>query len=180
MKKISFFYVLIIGLIINFTFNGCKEDPIPPPPPPNDGLESKSFIVEQLKDSVAGYYKDNVDIATALECSYILRNKTNDIIEYNVSIERVQAEPSHSIIHCIVVCISPMNMTNFFDDMGKWTPGFSYTISPNAQTNPKADSYIKMWTGNEMPGVDKLKITYSNANDPTDFVYFTLTFNFFE
>ena len=55
MKKTSFFYLLMAGLII---FTACK-DPVEPKPT-TTGLESKSFIVEQLKDSVAGNYADYV------------------------------------------------------------------------------------------------------------------------
>ncbi|MCL2039823.1 MAG: hypothetical protein FWG85_05280 [Bacteroidetes bacterium] len=185
MKKTSFFYVLIVGLIINF--NSCKDPVTHPDPPKSTGLESKSFIVEELKDSVAGHYADYIKSETetenSLKCSYSVRNKTNNTINYNVSIERVQAEPLHIIIHCILVCIAPTNMSNFFGLTGVWEPGFSGSFLPEGKTYPATDSYIQMWSGEGFmagPGLNKLKVTYTNENDPSDYVYFTLTFNFFE
>ena len=176
MKKTSFFYLLMAGLII---FTACK-DPVEPKPT-TTGLESKSFIVEQLKDSVAGNYADYVKSENSLKCSYIVRNKTNATIQYNVSIAKLQFEPSHWITHCIGSCILPTQMSYFAD---LWDPGNSTDLVPGGQTNPEMDSYIEMWSGESSltckPGINKLKVTYTNAKDPTDFVYFTLTFNFFE
>jgi hypothetical protein len=184
MKKTPFFYYsLLVGLLVLFTFSACKDKDDDDTKKP----ETKpSFEVIELIDSVAGNYLVCGDASSPLKCSYIVRNRTKDTIKYHIKLEKIQTEPDHFIEYCIgAVCVNQKVSAM----LPIWSSDFPLTFIPNGQTNPDANSYIKMWSKNPLSiddtfppkaGMNRFRVTYYNVADETDFVSFVLTYNFHE
>jgi hypothetical protein len=188
MKKTPFYYYfLILGLFITLIFSACKDEPHIEPPSDNV-LKSKSFEVIDLHDSVAGNYSSYPKIgfgggySSSLKCSYIVRNITSDTIKYHIKLERLEANLEHYMQYCIgTACETP----KVSDMPNPWTTApFPNTFLPNGQTDAMNNSYIGMWSGagaaTTQPGLNKFRVTYSNAFNTSDYVTFVLTYNFYE
>jgi len=185
MKKTPFFYyLLILGLFISLAFNACK-DPVDPPKP------SKSFEVTLLKDSVYGEYPSYFYIQggspASLKCTYIVRNVKNDSVRYHVKIEALESVLTHRMTLCIGMTCEEATIADLFGFLGVWPKniGLPNVFAPKQATDPATNSYLEMWAGsdsaeNTKPGINKFRVTYTNADDPTDYVSFILTFNFYD
>ena len=188
MKKTSFFYYsLMLGLCVSLIFTACKDDDKDSIKPKTE-LESKSFIVTLLNDSVAGPYLNHTisnDFGEVfpLICTYIVKNKTNGNVDFHIKIEKLQAEPDHYMYYCIGnSCPQDPQKVSTKPDVWIDTEDWAKTFAPGEETNPDGNSYIKMYSGNNpldaIPGLNKFRITYYNEKDESDYVRFVLTFNF--
>ena len=197
MKKTSFFcYLLMLGFFISLTFNACKDDPEIPPPTTNGNiLKSKSFEVTELNDSVSGdfalhFHQPDTNFdppiqKLPLKCSYVVRNITNDKVKYHTKIEAIESIFTHKIEQCMGDACLTNTVSEMFGLFGEWKSNSNWpnVFVPNGTTHPDLNSYIKMWAGETaedvVPGLNKFRVTYTNAADATDYVSFILTFNFY-
>ena len=187
MKRTSFFYYsLMLGVFVALTFTACDD---PKDPEPTNPLESKSFKVTDLDSVAKGNFSEHAyssEFDTYLKCKYVVHNKTNDSVKYHIKLEKIEAEPSHQIMFCILESCVQNAVSVIFPGLGlPHTTTEPKTFTPKGaegSTTYPDDSYIKMWSGasieDSKPGVNKFRLTYSNANDPSDYVTFVLSFNF--
>ena len=185
MKKISFFsFSLLLGLCITLMFSGCDKDKVVDTPPISDNvLVSKSFKVDDLKDSVKYNYPGEIEtFFELLKCSYVVSNITSGTVKYHIKIERIEAVPEHIMEYCVAEACHRHKVSERPEE---WRiTEFPATFNVGGKTNPNTDGYIGMMPAisivDATPGLNKFRVTYYNAEDESDFVRFTLIFNFLD
>jgi len=198
MKKYTLAFLSINAILFAFVlfitsfFFSCKDDKDDNNNVYENIFESKSFSVHNLVDSVYGDYTEHngANFTAGLKCKFAIKNKTDQILKYYVTIERIEMVKEHYMEYCFGgncrTWKGSSQETIWYSPKGEDPEMPVWQFSPNAITNADSDTYLIFKSGNDndippipsMPGITKFKITYTNIDDPKDFITFICFCNF--
>ena len=166
------FLLLTLIAAIAFNFNFLKAE---------EKLISESFEITELYNELSGNYLEHTLAISAdayLKAMWRITNISQEPVTFDVFLEKISMTNGHLLRHCVLgFCSDPLNSSQI---PAVQQSGFSFILEPGASFDPNTETYLAMFSGQNIAvvGKDTFRVTYRNVDNEDDYVTFLCTWDF--